>query len=144
MASPMTSTPRVQVGALCWRREGDDVLVLMVTSRETRRWVIPKGNRMRGLQDWEAAATEAREEAGVHGVVGQEAIGRFHYGKRLARGRVRPCVVDVYPLEVLIQQGGWEESAQRDRRWMTTAEAAAVVDEPELARLLRGFAPEAD
>lgn len=144
MTKTDASSPRLQVGALCWRRHEGGVRVLLVTSRETRRWIIPKGNRMKGLRDWEAAAAEAREEAGVHGRVEPKAIGRFHYDKRLSRGRIRPCVVDVYPLEVFIQQGGWEEGDQRDRRWMTTSEAALSVDEPELARLLNDFEPEGE
>lgn len=144
MARSDQTAPRLQVGALCWRRQGEAVLILLVTSRDTRRWVIPKGNRMKGLEDWEAAATEAREEAGVHGRVEPAAIGRFHYDKRLSGGRTRLCLVEVYPLEVFIQHGGWEESTERERRWMTTSEAAQAVDEPELACLLGSFAPEED
>lgn len=135
---------RAQVGALCWRRGANGVSVLLITSRETRRWVIPKGNLMKGVADWDAAAIEAREEAGVLGVVAAVSLGRYRYDKRLAKGRIRPCVVDVYPLEVVIQQGAWEEGGERERRWMRILEAADAVDEPDLAALIAAFAPAGD
>lgn len=135
---------RRQVAALCWRREAGAIRILLITSRETKRWVVPKGNRMKGRSDWDAAAQEAREEAGVHGVISPHAIGQFSYDKRLSNGATRPCVVEVFPLEVLIQQGGWEESDQRQRRWMTLEQGAASVIEPELSKLIARFSPPAD
>jgi 8-oxo-dGTP pyrophosphatase MutT (NUDIX family) len=112
----------------------------MVTSRETRRWVVPKGGRMAGKTDPEAAAIEAMEEAGVQGRIADNPIGVFRYTKRLKSGQDRPCVVAVYPLRVLIQLGAWPEAHQRDRRWMTPEEAAAAVHEPDLAQLIMAFA----
>lgn len=129
-----------QIGALPWRVGENGRQILMVTSRETRRWVIPKGGRMSGKTDAEAAAIEAMEEAGVQGRIAQTSIGVFRYAKRLKNGQDRPCVVAVYPLRVLIQLGAWPEAAQRERRWMTPDEAAAAVDEPDLAQLIMAFA----
>lgn len=128
-----------QVAALPWRLGEDGLQILMITSRETRRWVIPKGGRMTGKTDPEAAAIEAMEEAGVQGSVAQSPFGQFRYDKRLKSGAERPCVVAVYPLRVLIQLGGWPEAHQRERRWMSPDEAAAAVDEPDLARLISAF-----
>jgi 8-oxo-dGTP pyrophosphatase MutT (NUDIX family) len=130
-----------QVAALPWRigasggRE-----ILMITSRETRRWVIPKGGRMVGKTDAQAAAVEAMEEAGVQGEIAQTAIGAFRYAKRLRGGDSKLCVVAVYPMKVLIQLGAWPEAAERERRWMTLEDAAGSVMEPDLADLIRGFA----
>lgn len=129
-----------QVAALPWRLEDGQRRILMITSRETRRWVVPKGGRMAGKTDAEAAAQEALEEAGVKGQVDPRSIGVFRYAKRLKNDTERRCVVSVFPLEVLIQLGAWPEAHQRDRRWMTPAEAADAVDEPDLAALIRGFA----
>ncbi|QTC93223.1 NUDIX domain-containing protein [Brevundimonas goettingensis] len=112
----------------------------MITSRETRRWVIPKGGRMAGKTDPQAAAVEAMEEAGVQGEIAQTAIGAFRYAKRLRGGDVRNCVVAVYPLKVLIQLGAWPEAAERERRWMSLEDAANAVMEPDLAEMIRGFA----
>ena len=133
-----------QVAALPWRAGQGDVEFLMITSRETRRWVIPKGGRMAGKTDPEAAAVEAMEEAGVQGMIAAAAVGAFRYAKRLKNGQDRLCVVAVYPLKVLIQLGVWPESTERERRWMTRDEAAASVHEPDLARLIVAFQPPAD
>ena len=128
-----------QVAALPWRLEEGRRRILMITSRETRRWVIPKGGRMVGKTDPEAAAQEALEEAGVRGQIDTRSIGVFRYAKRLKDDTERQCVVSVFPLEVLIQLGAWPEAHQRDRRWMTPAEAADAVHEPDLATLIRDF-----
>lgn len=128
-----------QVAALPWRLEDGERRILMITSRETRRWVIPKGGRIVGKSDPEAAAQEAMEEAGVKGDIDIQSIGVFRYAKGLKDGGVRQCVVSVYPLEVLIQMGAWPEAHQRERRWMSLSEAADLVHEPDLAALIRDF-----
>ena len=130
MASGVKRTSRSetrQVAALPWRQTDDGRQILMITSRETRRWVIPKGGRMVGKTDPEAAAQEAMEEAGVRGEMDQTSIGVFRYAKGLKDGGVRQCVVSVYPLQVLVQLGAWPEAHQRERRWMSMSEAADLV-----------------
>ena len=142
MASGVKRTARSetrQVAALPWRMTDDGRQILMITSRETRRWVIPKGGRMVGKTDPEAAAQEAMEEAGVRGEMDQTSIGVFRYAKGLKDGGVRQCVVSVYPLEVVVQLGAWPEAHQRERRWMSLSEAADLVHEPDLATLIRDF-----
>lgn len=139
-AKRTTSSVTRQVAALPWRVEDGERRILMITSRETRRWVIPKGGRMVGKSDSEAAAQEALEEAGVKGEIEDRSIGVFRYAKGLKDGTQRQCVVSVYPLEVLIQLGAWPEAHQRERRWMTPGEAADAVHEPDLATLIRDFA----
>lgn len=130
-----------QVGALPWRRRDGVLEVLLVTSRETRRWVSPKGWPMPYKSDAEAAATEAWEEAGVKGLVGPAPIGGYSYAKKMKDGSVRPCRVKVYPLEVTTDRDDWPEAAERERRWLSPQEAASLVAEPELADLLRAFDP---
>ena len=130
-----------QVAALPWRQGEAGVEVMMITSRETRRWVIPKGGRMIGKTDPQAAAQEAYEEAGIQGETLDTPVGHFRYAKRLKSGAEQACVVAVYPLEVLIQLGAWPEDQQRQRRWMPQAEAADAVHEDDLAGLIRGFKP---
>ena len=142
MASGVKRTARSetrQVAALPWRLTDEGRQILMITSRETRRWVIPKGGRMVGKTDPEAAAQEAMEEAGVRGEMDQTSIGVFRYAKGLKDGGVRQCVVSVYPLQVLVQLGAWPEAHQRERRWMSLSEAADLVHEPDLAALIRDF-----
>jgi len=130
---------RRQVAALPWRRGPDGLEILLVTSRETRRWVTPKGGRMPGLTDAEAAAIEALEEAGVEGRVGDEPLGTFRYLKMLRRRAPRWCVVSVYPLEVFTVRPVWKEQGERDRLWMSVEQAAACVGEPDLAEIIRSF-----
>lgn len=129
-----------QVAALPWRRGEAGLEILMITSRETRRWVIPKGGRMAGKTDAEAAAQEALEEAGVRGPMGDATIGHFRYSKIVRSGDLRRHVVAVYPMEVVVQLGDWPEAHQRDRRWMTPEAAADSVHEADLAVLIRDFA----
>ena len=134
--------PRVQSAALPWRlTPAGKVEVLLVTSRETRRWVAPKGWPIKGLKSFQAAAREAFEEAGVEGEIGRKKLGVYHYDKRLRSGRLQKVRVAVYPLKVVQEREAWPEAGQREKLWTDPQSAAALVQEPELAALLRGFAP---
>ncbi len=128
----------MQYAALPYRLE-DGLQVLLLTSRETGRWVLPKGWPMSGKGPASAAEQEALEEAGVDGKIGKRPIGTFHYPKRLADGVVVICEVHVYPLAVERQHARWREQGQRTRRWFTPADAADAVQEPELAALLQAL-----
>lgn len=140
---PPPPAERRQVAALCWRPgEGGGVEILLVTSRDTGRWVTPKGGRMAGLTDAQAAAQEALEEAGVEGVVEEQPLGVFRYLKRLKRRAPRLTEVGVFALRVSAEHPDWHEAAQRTRRWFPALEAAAVVDEADLGRLILAFRPE--
>lgn len=128
-----------QIGALPVRREEDGSLrVLLVTSRETKRWIIPKGWPMKGKKDHEAAAQEAREEAGVEGSVGKAPIGSYLYWKR-RETHFDLCQVSVYLLTVERNLKKWREQTQRDVQWFGPAEAAQLVAEPGLASLIAGL-----
>jgi len=133
---------RRQVGALCWRLDdADRIEFLLVTSRDTGRWVTPKGNRMKGLTDSEAAAEEAMEEAGATGQMASEPVGTFTYEKRLSGRARRLTAVDLYGLQVAHLFDRWPEAHQRERRWFRRLDAMDAVDEPELKALMAGFAP---
>ncbi len=135
------SAERRQVAALPWRRSADGIEILLVTSRETRRWVTPKGGRMPGLTDAQAAALEALEEAGVEGRITEAPIGTFRYLKVLKRRAPRWCVVAVHALEVRAEHAVWHEQAERERVWMSAEQAAASVGEADLAEIIRTFRP---
>ena len=141
--TPIPNPPaeRRQVAALPWRRGADGIEILLVTSRETRRWVTPKGGRMAGLTDWAAAARAALEEAGVEGLVGEVPLGTFRYLKVLKRRAPRWCIVSVYALEVQVEHPTWHEQAERERTWMSAEQAAACVSEPDLARIILAYQP---
>lgn len=131
--------PAVQFAALPYRR-GERLEILLVTSRETRRWVIPKGWPMKGKKPHAAAAREALEEAGVTGRIDKGSLGAYPYLKRLKNGDPAPCEVRVFALEVQHEHDVWPEMTQRERRWFSAEVAAAAVDEPELAELILEFA----
>lgn len=115
--------------------------MLLVTSRDTGRWVLPKGNIDRGMTPAAAAAQEAKEEAGVRGRVAKVPIGTYRYRKTRLPGWSRVIDVSVYPFAVTEELPQWKEQHQRERRWFAPAEAADAVDEPELKALLLAFAP---
>ena len=133
--------PKTQYAALPWRKTDGSVEVLLITSRETGRWVIPKGWPMKGISAHHAAAREAFEEAGVTGLPLSKSLGIYHYDKRLRTGRTQHVRVFVFPLAVAAEHDSWPEQAERDRRWVSPGESAAMVDEPELRRLLARFTP---
>nr|WP_246594545.1 NUDIX domain-containing protein [Mameliella sediminis] len=114
----------------------DQVKVLMVTSRDTGRWVMPKGWQMDGKKPWRAAEIEALEEAGAKGRIGSAMIGSYCYGKVLDDGNVVPCLVEVYPMFVDKLLRDWKERKERKRKWFKPEAAAKRVNEPELAELL--------
>lgn len=131
---------RTQVAALPFRTRDDGYEVMLITSRGTGRWVIPKGWPEGAEQLWAAAAREAIEEAGVEGDIAQSALGRFYYAKHLARGRQWRCEVLVYPLEVTTVADKWPEKKKRRRRWFSVQDAAKLVNEPDLAEMIARFA----
>ena len=132
---------RTQVAALCWRMEDGKPKVLLVTSRETGRWVLPKGWPERGTDAHQDAAREAWEEAGVRGEASPECLGFYAYNKVLGPDKGIPCVVAVYPLEVTALKDTYPEVRERRRKWFSPAKAAEKVAEPELKALLAAFDP---
>jgi 8-oxo-dGTP pyrophosphatase MutT (NUDIX family) len=131
----------LQVGALCWRQTDAGPQVLLITSRTTRRWIIPKGWPEEGADLHEQAAQEAWEEGGVRGEVSAQSLGHYSYDKLKKSGETKRIRVEVYPLNVLVEAGDWPEKAERERRWLPLTEAADAADEPELAQLLRTWTP---
>ncbi len=127
---------RAQVAALPIRFGPDGVAALLISSRETRRWIVPKGWPIKGRKDYEAAQREALEEAGVTGKVHKHPIGAYTYAKRLADG-LQPCRVMVYLLEVEKELSSWSEMGERARQWFALETAAERISEPGLARLMR-------
>ncbi len=129
----------IQYAALPWRLVGRQVQVLLITSRGTGRWVIPKGWPIRGLKPQDAAAMEASEEAGLVGQIEDHPIGSYHYAKLLKRGDPVDVQVIVFPFRVRYQADDWKEQGQRSLEWRPYRQAAALVAEPALRRLIQDF-----
>lgn len=112
---------------------------MLVTSRESKRWVLPKGNLIAGLTPHAAAAHEAEEEAGVQGLACPTALGTYRYRKTKKSGASLMVEVDVFPIMITNELDEWEEQMARERRWFTLDAAANAVDEPDLQVLIRNF-----
>ncbi len=126
---------QAQVAALPMRIERGRPQIMLITTRGRGAWMIPKGWPMRRREAHESAAAEAYEEAGVIGRVSEEALGAFGYAKRAGRYRV-----SVYRLDVECVLDVWPERRARRRAWFDAVEAAILVANPELARLIRAAA----
>ncbi len=143
MRNGVSRGSKVQYGALPWRRSDDAIQVLLVTTRNTRRWIVPKGWPLVGRTPSESAAREALEEAGVEGEVAHEKLGSFSYSKQRKSGEVVSCKVHVFPMEVVHQRRNWAEKAARETSWCSLEEAIQRVTEPGLRRLIVKFARDA-
>jgi 8-oxo-dGTP pyrophosphatase MutT (NUDIX family) len=133
---------RVQYGILPYRfTETSSLEMLLVTTRQTRRWIIPKGWPIKGLTPPKsAAAREAYEEAGIRGTVGAKSIGAFSYEKGIdANGGTVPCEVRVFPMLVKRQLDRWPEAHEREARWFEPAKALSVIKDKGLRRLIESF-----
>lgn len=128
-----------QVAAIPVRVRDGQAEICLITTRDTRRWTVPKGWPMKGIKDHRAAAVEAHEEAGLIGRAGKEAIGDYSYWKR--RGDHFDLIrVTAYRLDVEKIAAQWPEMEERDVRWFLPCDAAALVDEADLGALIETIA----
>jgi predicted NUDIX family NTP pyrophosphohydrolase len=126
-----------QAGVIAYRILDGKVRVLLVTSRDTGRWIIPKGNIKAGEMPCKAAENEAFEEAGVKGtIIGSSPLGTYSYFKKLDSGQARAATVEVYLLQVEERLKKWPERNKRKLSWVSTKEAVALVEEPGIVPLL--------
>lgn len=134
----------LQYAALPYRVAEEGLRVLLVTSRETKRWVIPKGWPDKHRKPHQVAENEAYEEAGLKGKIAKTPIAAFEYVKQMDDNRQRLCLVEVYPLHVREELAQWPEQQERKRAWMTPSDAAAAVLEAGLTSLLLAFSADLD
>ena len=139
MSSKRSVAKQIAALPFHWDKNGK-LRVLMVTSRDRGRWIMPKGWTMDGKKPWQAAKIEALEEAGAVGYVADQAIGAYHYTKNLGKDRSVRCRVTVYPMVVDKLKRRWKERDERKRHWFSLNKAAKLVEEPELSDLLRELA----
>lgn len=127
------ATPaKAQVAAVCWRKHRGEIQVLLITSRETKRWVVPKGWVMEDVTAAKAAGLEAWQEAGVTGHINEQSMGYFHYDKVMSPTRQVPCSVQVFDLQVERLAESFPERKQRSRKWFSVDDAMQKVCEPSL------------
>lgn len=136
------SDVRTQFAALCFREVKGKPQVLLITSRGSGRWIVPRGWPMDSKTPSEAALTEAWEEAGVKGKAFEISLGLYSYTRDIGGEINLPCVAVVYPVQVKSLEKKYPEAGQRKRRWLSLKKAATRVDEPELANIIRSFDPQ--
>ena len=138
---PLLQRPkRIQFAALCHRTEGSGQEVLLITSRDSGRWIIPKGWPIAGTTSSETALQEAWEEAGVcEGDAEADSVGSYTYDKQHDTGWSTPVKTIVYPIAVTEMSDVFPEVNERERKWVSLSEAANLVQEPELKQLLTEF-----
>ncbi len=136
------ATVERQAGALAWL-PGEPVRFVLVTSRRTRRWVFPKGGIEDGHTAPETAAREAFEEAGVIGRAAPEPVGSF-LSEKIRLPHVWTLEVEIFPLAVEEVRDDWPEAGQRDRRFVTLAEARALLSDPAMVAIVERFSAARD
>lgn len=127
-----------QVGVLPWRiGKGGEARVLLITSRRSGRWIVPKGRLMKGCPPRAAASREAFEEGGVIGVLSKTPVTTYRYMKCLDDGSHVACRVAVFGMNVRGTLIDWREKGQRQRRWFSFNAAAALLGDSELSAFVR-------
>lgn len=138
MTRPKDNDLPIQTGVLPWRLASDmGIEILLVTSRRSGRWTIPKGWPIAGKSLAEAAAQEAFEEAGVAGTVDPKPLGNFRHIKQKSINGDLEVSVLVHPMWVDRELEKWPENGQRKRKWFRPNDAAKRVDSDELSELIR-------
>lgn len=139
MVQPILKRPRnVQVAALCYRETAGRTEVLLITSRDTGRWILPKGWLIDGLDGPQSALQEAWEEAGVKdGDLTTDPVGSFDYDKRQEGGYDIPVEAKVYKVRANTLADEFPEADERTRKWVSPSDAANMVQEPGLQEILR-------
>ena len=135
------SAVRTQFAALCYRIKENKVQILMVTTRRSGRWIIPKGWPVNGMEPQNSAAREAWEEAGVIGRPEMRPLGLFSYSKFVSKKKSLSCVAVVYAVKVNSLAETFPEQGQRERKWVSSKKAASMVVEPDLAQILLDYNP---
>jgi len=141
VVQPLLQRPkRVQFAALCYTCDGSKKMVLLITSRGSGRWILPKGWPIDGQDGAGTAMQEAWEEAGVKiAEAPQKPIGNFNYNKALDGGGVAPITAQVHAFKVDRLEDDYPEAHERTRKWVSPDKAAEMVREPELKQLLRAL-----
>ncbi len=133
----MPKPARLQIAALCVRRGKNGTEILLVSTRDTGRMILPKGWPERNKPPFKTAAAEAYEEAGVVGKADSRPLGIFKSFKGLNNGRKLKTRVLVFKVQFEKQLKKYPELGQRDCTWLPLDDAIKAVDEKSLKNFLR-------
>src|SRR5438874_1981919 len=110
--------------------------VCLITSRNGKRWVIPKGCLEPGKSAGEIALQEAWEEAGLMGILQVDPVGSYLYEKESRKHHVL-----VFLMQVTQVAETWPERSWRERSWLHFSQAQLQVEDYGLQELIRGLVP---
>lgn len=135
LIDPLLRRPdAIQCAALVYRRGRTGIQILVITSREAKRWIIPKGWPMAGKTLTEAARIEAWEEAGLKNVIGDPIeIGTYRYEKYNSGGVPVPITVFIHAFETDQLEKKFPEKGQRKRKWVSPKRAQKILKNAEIS-----------
>jgi predicted NUDIX family NTP pyrophosphohydrolase len=127
-----------QFAALPFRVNDTDVEIMLITTRQKRRWSVPKGSRIKKKKPHRVAEVEAFEEAGLAGAASKRALGSFRHRKQRGKRKLN-LDVHLFPMKVRKQLKSWPEKGERDAIWLPAQEAARLAHKRQLGRLIARF-----
>ena len=130
-----------QSGVIAYGLNEGNLSLVLITSKSTKRWVVPKGHIEPNLTAKESAEQEAFEEAGIEGVVSDVTVGSYDYTKH-DKEDSNIYRVSLFPMEIQRLHNDWPEANLRARQWMTIPQAVNAVNEETLKLLLKNFGEE--
>ena len=138
----MPKTLYLQVAALPYTIINNEIMICLITSRETGRWVLPKGWPKTDKENHLMAKIEAEEEAGLRGKISKKCLATYTYKKKLHIFATVTCEVEIYPFHVTHQNLRWPEESQRQLLWTSLDDAQSLIEESELVTLLTKITPD--
>ncbi|MBH8552005.1 NUDIX hydrolase [Nostocaceae cyanobacterium CENA357] len=120
-----------QSGVIPYRVQNGKIEILLITSRDRQKWVIPKGGISNGMSPPASAAKEAWEEAGVIGQVNINKLGTYKYRKR---GKSYQVQIYLMPVEMVCEE--YPEVGKRQRQWLDFTKAIMLVKQASLQRII--------
>lgn len=124
----------IQSAVLPIKKEKSEIYILLITSRNQTKWIIPKGIVEENLSHWESAEKEAFEEAGINGRIEKKSIGEYEYKKW---GGI--CKVVLYPFIVETEFEDWPEKYFRNRKWFKVDKALKKLKNKKLKELIKQY-----
>jgi 8-oxo-dGTP pyrophosphatase MutT (NUDIX family) len=117
----------LQVAAVCYRRQNSHAEFLLVNTNGGNKWTFPKGAPDNRMSHSQAAEREAREEAGVIGVIEPRHFHVYIHSKGVfwQPGGVQEYVVKAFLMDV--RETRRPEENDRNPTWYDSDEARSIL-----------------
>jgi 8-oxo-dGTP pyrophosphatase MutT (NUDIX family) len=124
----------IQYGVLPYIQSANKVKLVLITSRKSKNWIVPKGNRILKKSKHATALQEAFEEAGLRGRLSE---GDEMHFKIKSNGK--QVMLILYPMRVEKMLRVWPEKGQRKRVVVNRHKAVKIVGWPNFRRKLKSW-----